>query len=127
MTHPAECLQYQENDRFPYLPKCPPAHRFRQAKCIRKSRQEIYCPGIASFAGARKTAASAIRGTGLPPRLRRIQYTTLAHCEAYRARLKAHPLGIENYEFARRERFILKEDRIFPRNVSLPHADRINT
>jgi hypothetical protein len=34
---------------------------------------------------------------------------------------------MENYEFARRERFILKEARIFLSNVSLPHADRINT
>ncbi len=51
----------------------------------------------------------------------------LASYEVYRARLKAHPLGIENYEFAGRERFILKEDRIFLRNVSLPHAGRINT
>lgn len=38
---------------------------------------------------------------------------SLAAYEAYRARLAADPLGQENYEFARRERFILKEDRIF--------------
>ncbi|MFH1795060.1 MAG: NIPSNAP family protein [Pseudomonadota bacterium] len=37
----------------------------------------------------------------------------LAAYEAYRARLAADPLGKANYEFARRERFILKEDRIF--------------
>ena len=49
---------------------------------------------------------------------------SLAAYEAYRARLATDPLGQENYDFARRERFILKEDRIFLRNVSLPHAKR---
>ncbi len=38
---------------------------------------------------------------------------SLAAYEAYRARLATDPLGRENYDFARRERFILKEDRIF--------------
>ncbi|MDO9415790.1 NIPSNAP family protein [Pararhizobium sp.] len=47
----------------------------------------------------------------------------LAAYEAYRARLTADPLGIENYAFASRERFILKEDRIFLKNVSQPHAE----
>lgn len=42
----------------------------------------------------------------------------LAAYQAYRARLAADPLGRENYEFARRERFILKEDRIFLRLCS---------
>lgn len=46
----------------------------------------------------------------------------LAAYEAYRARLAADPLGRENYDFARRERFILKEDRLFLTNVSQPHA-----
>jgi hypothetical protein len=46
----------------------------------------------------------------------------LASYEAYRARLKDDPLGRENYAFARRERFIRSEDRIFLRRVSLPHA-----
>ncbi|CAN7600522.1 NIPSNAP family protein [Rhizobium sp. LjRoot30] len=50
---------------------------------------------------------------------------SLAAYETYRSRLAADPLGKENYDFARRERFILKEDRIFLRNVSLPHAKRI--
>lgn len=36
---------------------------------------------------------------------------SLAEYEAYRARLAADPLGRENYEFAQRERFILREDR----------------
>jgi hypothetical protein len=43
--------------------------------------------------------------------------------EAYRARLAADPLGQENYLFARQERFILREDRIFLKNMSLPHAE----
>jgi hypothetical protein len=47
---------------------------------------------------------------------------SLAAYEAYRERLSADPLGRENYEFAKRERFILKEDRIFLKNMSLPHA-----
>jgi hypothetical protein len=47
---------------------------------------------------------------------------SLAAYEAYRARLAAHPLGRDNYEFARRERFIRREDRIFLTLVSAPHA-----
>lgn len=46
----------------------------------------------------------------------------LAAYEAYRARLRDDTIGKENYEFARRERFILKEDRIFLRLASAPHA-----
>jgi hypothetical protein len=49
----------------------------------------------------------------------------LAAYEAYRARLRDDPLGRENYEFARRERFILKEDRIFLKNLSLPHGPKV--
>ena len=49
----------------------------------------------------------------------------LAAYEAYRARLSADPIGQENYAFAKRERFILKEDRIFFKNVSLPHAGKV--
>jgi hypothetical protein len=49
----------------------------------------------------------------------------LAAYEAYRARLAADPLGRENYEFSKRERFIQREDRIFLKNVSLPHAIRV--
>lgn len=37
----------------------------------------------------------------------------LAAYEAYRARLAADAQGRENYEFAQRERFILREDRAF--------------
>ncbi len=46
----------------------------------------------------------------------------LAAYEAYRARLRYDPQGRANYEFARRERFILKEDRMFLRLASAPHA-----
>ena len=50
---------------------------------------------------------------------------SLAAYEAYRGRLAADPLGKHNYEFAKQEKFILKEDRIFLKNVSLPHARKI--
>jgi hypothetical protein len=46
----------------------------------------------------------------------------LASYEAYRARLADDPLGRENYAFAQRERFIRREDRIFLRLASAPHA-----
>lgn len=49
----------------------------------------------------------------------------LAAYEAYRARLRDDPLGRENYEFARRERFIRREERTFLRRVSAPHALRV--
>ena len=47
---------------------------------------------------------------------------SLAAYEAYRARLRDDPLGRENYAFAKRERFILREDRVFLRLASGPHA-----
>ena len=47
---------------------------------------------------------------------------SLADYEAYRARLAADPLGRENYEFAKKERFILKEDRMFLKLASAPHG-----
>ena len=46
----------------------------------------------------------------------------LAAYEAYRARLRDSEAGRENYAFAKRERFILKEDRAFFRLASAPHA-----
>ncbi len=46
----------------------------------------------------------------------------LAAYEAYRARLRGDPAGRANYEFSQRERFILKEDRIFLRLASARHA-----
>ena len=57
-----------------------------------------------------------------PRRLTAYNIESLVAYEAYRARLAADTLGRENYEFAKRERFILKEDRIFLKNTSLPHA-----
>jgi hypothetical protein len=47
---------------------------------------------------------------------------SLAAYEAYRARLRDDPAGREAFEFARRERFITREDRVFLRQVSAPHA-----
>jgi hypothetical protein len=47
---------------------------------------------------------------------------SLAAYEAYRARLKDDRRGRENYEFAKREQFIRKEERIFLRLASAPHA-----
>jgi hypothetical protein len=49
---------------------------------------------------------------------------SLAAYEAYRGRLKEDPLGRANYEFAKAERFILKEDRIFLKLASAPHGER---
>ncbi|MBO3759178.1 NIPSNAP family protein [Ciceribacter sp. L1K22] len=47
---------------------------------------------------------------------------SLTAYEAYRARLAADPLGRANYEYARREKFIIREDRLFLKCVSQPHA-----
>lgn len=47
---------------------------------------------------------------------------SLADYEAYRARLAADPAGKANFEFARRENFIRREDRIFLKLASAPHA-----
>jgi len=47
---------------------------------------------------------------------------SLAHYEAYRARLSAHPLGKVNYQFAQKERFLLNEDRLFLKLSSNPHS-----
>ena len=46
----------------------------------------------------------------------------LAAYERYRARLKEDPLGKENFAFATKEQFIRREDRVFLRLVSTPHA-----
>lgn len=48
---------------------------------------------------------------------------SLAAYEDYKARLAADPLGKENYEFAKAERFITREDRIFLKLASAPHSD----
>ena len=50
----------------------------------------------------------------------------LAAYETYRTRLRDDPLGSENYEFAKRERFIRREDRLFLRLQSAPHAPLIS-
>ncbi len=47
---------------------------------------------------------------------------SLAAYEAYRERLANDPLGRENYAFAQRERFLLREDRTFLKLVSAPHG-----
>lgn len=45
----------------------------------------------------------------------------LAAYEEYRKRLAMDELGRRNYEFARKEQFIRREDRIFLRLASAPH------
>jgi len=50
---------------------------------------------------------------------------SLSEYEQYRARLSNDPLGRENYEFAQREKFLLREDRTFLTRVSTPHGKRI--
>jgi hypothetical protein len=47
---------------------------------------------------------------------------SLAAYEAYRSRLRDDPVGRENYAFSQRERFIRREDRLFLRLASVPHA-----
>src|SRR3954467_15678189 len=47
-----------------------------------------------------------------------IGFESLAAYEAYRARLKNDPKGRANFEFAGRERLILKEERTFLRPVT---------
>lgn len=42
-----------------------------------------------------------------------IMFDSLAAYEQYRVRLKADPQGRENFEFAQRQRFILREQRNF--------------
>lgn len=47
---------------------------------------------------------------------------SLAAYEAYRARLREDESARENFAFAKRERFIQREDRVFVRLASAPHA-----
>ena len=47
---------------------------------------------------------------------------SLAEYERYRARLAASELGRRNHAFAQEEGFIRREDRLFLKCVSLPHA-----
>ena len=46
----------------------------------------------------------------------------LAAYEQYRERLKHDPLGQKNYIYAQKEKFILREDRLFLKLASAPHA-----
>ena len=52
---------------------------------------------------------------------------SLAAYESYRARLREDPLGRENYAFSQREQFIRREDRLFMRLVSAPHAPLVRS
>jgi hypothetical protein len=46
-----------------------------------------------------------------------ISFPSLAAYEVYRTRLKADPEGLANFQFAQRERFILREERSFVEGV----------
>lgn len=50
---------------------------------------------------------------------------SLADYETYKTRLAADALGRENYEFAKCEQFIRREDRIFLKLASGPHGELI--
>ncbi len=52
---------------------------------------------------------------------------SLAEYEAYRLRLANDPLGKENYAFAQKEKFLLREDRTFLKLVSTPHGQRASS
>lgn len=47
-----------------------------------------------------------------------ISFDSLAAYEAYRSRLRADAEGVVNFDFAKRERFILSEERAFLRQVT---------
>jgi NIPSNAP len=48
-----------------------------------------------------------------------ISFESLAAYETYRARIKRDPEGRANFEFAQRERFILREERSFTELVEV--------
>lgn len=50
---------------------------------------------------------------------------SLASYEQYRQRLSADPLGRENYEFAQKNKFLLREDRTFLKLASAPHSELV--
>jgi hypothetical protein len=50
---------------------------------------------------------------------------SLAAYEQYRARLRDDPLGRENYEFAQKEKFLLREDRTWLTLASAPHGEKL--
>jgi hypothetical protein len=47
---------------------------------------------------------------------------SLAAYEQYKLRLGSDPLARENYAFAKRERFLTREDRTFLKLASAPHS-----
>ncbi|TAJ85474.1 NIPSNAP family protein [Reyranella sp.] len=47
-----------------------------------------------------------------------ISFDSLGAYEAYRGRLRADTEGVANFDFAKRERFILSEERTFLRQVT---------
>lgn len=49
----------------------------------------------------------------------------LAAYERYREKLRLDPEARANYEFAREKRFIRREERIFLRLASAPHAELV--
>ena len=51
---------------------------------------------------------------------------SLAEYEQYRIRLSQDQIGQENYEFAQREKFLLREDRTFLKRVSIPHSKLVS-
>lgn len=48
---------------------------------------------------------------------------SLAAYEHYRARLAADPAGRANFDFAKTQQFIRREERIFLKLASAPHAE----
>ena len=52
---------------------------------------------------------------------------SLAAYEQYKQQLAADPLGQDNYAFAQRQRFIVREDRTFLKLASGPHASMVKT
>jgi hypothetical protein len=56
-----------------------------------------------------------------------ISFPGLAAYEAYRKRLKDDPEGRANFEFAQRERFILRERRTFPEVVDATYLRQPQT
>lgn len=49
---------------------------------------------------------------------------SLAEYESYRERLSIDPLGPENYAFAQKEKFLLREEKTFLKLASAPHGLR---
>jgi NIPSNAP len=52
---------------------------------------------------------------------------SLAAYEQYRQRLVADPLAQENFELAKRQRFVTREDRTFLKLASAPHAPLVKS